>query len=115
MDRIRETFNDGVMYYGRNKDILSDKKKIIGKEFAKEGKLFFRELSIRDQDYRVADGIGKVVDMKIKTVYPPSFKKVAKHNLVGKIDGSIYEVFKVDHDSNYLYFYLTKVGECSGE
>lgn len=113
MDRIRETFVDGRMEYGRFKDKLSEKKKRIGKEFVKEGKLFFRELSIREQDYQFAKGLDTQLDLKIKTPYPSIFRGVKKRDLIGKINGEFFDVVKVDHDRFYLYFYLTKVGDPS--
>ncbi|EGO2798141.1 phage head closure protein [Enterococcus faecalis] len=110
MDRIRETFTDGVLYFGRFKDILSEKKKRIGKEFVEEGKLFFRYLSIREQDYISCSSFGKQVDVKLKTHYPYSLKKNMNQKLAFIIDDEQYEAIKIDKDTNYLYFYLAKVG-----
>lgn len=111
MDRIRETFNDGVLFYGRYMDLLSGKKKRIGKEFAEEGKLFFRELNCREQDYITAEAAGSVLDIKVKTPYPRHLKLLNKSNLIVKIHEQLYEVIKVDSDKYYLYFYLMKVGD----
>ncbi|MCD4907226.1 phage head closure protein [Enterococcus faecalis] len=111
MDRIRETFTDGVIYFGRFKDILSEKKKRIGKEFVEEGKLFFRYLSIREQDYILGGSLGKQLDIKLKTPYPVSLKKKMNQKLAFMIEEEQYEAIKIDKDKNFLYFYLGKVGD----
>ncbi len=51
------------------------------------------------------------LDLKVKTLYPPSFKKINKNKLKVEIDEVEYDVIKVDPDSTkkYLYFYLQRV------
>lgn len=110
MQQTVETFNDGILYYGVQKDQLSDKKKIIGKTFEIEGKLFFRKLSIREQDERIATANDRKIDLKVKTLYPASLVDEELTNYVAKIKGVIYEFTRVDHNGRYLFLYLTKAG-----
>lgn len=111
---IRETFNDGYLFYGRRKTLRTDGKK-TGTEFESEGKLAFKEMSIREEDYQVADMSTTTLSLKLKTLYPPFFKRIRKNKLKVLIDDVEYDVLKVDPDyrKNFLYFYLQEVGEYS--
>lgn len=116
MDRVRETFTDGVLVYGHYTTKLSAKKKVIGKEFVKEGKLFFRELYARESDFLTCSSMGAVLEVKLKTLFPPVFRKVNKTDLVVKIDETEYEVIKADDsDKHYIYFFLAKSGGITRE
>lgn len=110
MDRIRETFNDGILEYGHEEDILSDKKKRIGKDFVSSGKLFFKEMYARDADHQMCNSLGATLELKLKTLAPSSFRKKDLTNYVCIVNGQKYEVIKADYDKNYIYFYLTKTG-----
>ena len=109
---LHEVFNDGFLSYGHNTVIRNDTRKRIGEQFTAEGKLAFKLLSARDQDYEFAGIKGASLDLKVKTPFPPSFRNITKSNLKCLIDGNIYDVIKVDGDSDrrYLYFYLQNVG-----
>ncbi|MBS4171940.1 phage head closure protein [Bacillus sp. FJAT-49736] len=108
----RETFNDGVLRYGHKTTQRSETRKRIGEKFQEEGKLFYREMSYRESDYSLADALGSKLDLKVKTLFPPSFRKIDKNKLIVLIDDVEYESINVDHDSSkmYLFFYLQKVG-----
>ncbi|WBX80126.1 phage head closure protein [Virgibacillus salarius] len=112
---IHEVFNDGFLRYGRRKTKRDEARKRIGEEFVEEGKLAFRLLNAREEDYRFAGVMGASLDLKVKTRYPPSFKNVRKSNLKSVIDGIEYDVIDVDRDNDkrYLYFYLQEVGVTS--
>ena len=109
LERVYETFNDGVLKYGTYTTIRSESRKVIGKAFAEQGSLFYRELSVRDSDYLQFGAKGSTLDMKIKTPMPPALKKIDKDNLIIKIDNDDYNIIYTDRDKNYLYFYLHKV------
>lgn len=112
MQTFREVFNDGLLRYGHKATQRSETGKRIGDVFTPEGQLYYRELSYRESDYQLANAMGSSLDLKVKTPYPPSFRKVNKNKLIVSIDGVEYETIKVDHDQSklYLYFYLAKVG-----
>jgi len=116
MDRYREKFTDGFLTFGHKKTIRSDTKKVIGTEFFPEGKLAFKEMSARESDYSLADVQSAKLDKKVKTLYPPSFRKINKSKLKIMIENTEYDVINVDSDStkSYLFFYLQEVG-VSGE
>jgi len=111
-ERIRETFNDGILAYGFKKTQRSENGKRIGGVFTPEGKLAFQELSCRESDYQMAGARGTILSLKVKTLYPPSFRKINKSKLKVVVDGKEYDVIKVDSDpqKQYLYFYLQEVG-----
>jgi len=111
--QIRETLNDGVLFYGRNITQRSATGKNIGTEFKQEGKLHYQEMSHREQDYRLVDALTSTLDLKVKTYYPPNFKNIQKTDLIVRIGTTQYEVIRADPDKVrvYLFLYLQKVGE----
>ncbi|KHD85680.1 hypothetical protein NG54_07915 [Heyndrickxia ginsengihumi] len=115
LERVRETFNDGLLQYGTYKTKRSESRKVIGKEFVPQGSLFYRELSVRDSDYLQFGAMGSTLDLKLKTPMPPSLRKIDKENLFVQIDGDDYIIINTDRDSNYLYFYLHKVDKKEGD
>lgn len=108
----REVFNDGFLYYGHKKTTRSASKKTIGSVFTEEGRLAYKEVSVRESDYSLAETLGSKLDLKVKTPYPPSFREIDKDKLKVLIRGNEYDVIKVDPDNvtRFLYFYLQKVG-----
>lgn len=113
VEAYRETYNDGFLLYGQKETQRSLKGKRIGNGFQVEGKLAFKELSCRESDYQMAGILGASLDLKVKTPFPPSLQKTNKNKLKVAINGTEYDVIKVDHDSNKknLFFYLQAVGE----
>lgn len=109
---IHEVFNDGYLYYGYDTVLRDQYKKRIGDTFEEKGKLAYQELTARDKDYYLAGMTNATLDLKLKTMYPQSFRRIAKSKLKVFIDNEKYDVIKVDGDKNkrYLYFYLQKVG-----
>ncbi|WP_301357776.1 hypothetical protein [Enterococcus spodopteracolus] len=110
MERTRETFNDGVLFYGINKALYSDKRKKIGVEFELKGRLFYKLMYARDSDYQMCRSLGAVLEIKLKTLKPRNFNQLDMTKLIIMINDKRFEVIKTDHDANYLYFYLTKTG-----
>ena len=108
----REVFNDGYLQYGYKKTQRSDSAKRIGNVFTAEGKLAFREMSARESDYQLAGAMGAKLDLKVKTMYPPSFQSIKKSKLKVVIKGIEFDVIKVDSDNGnqFLYFMLQEVG-----
>ena len=102
----RETFN------GHKITQRTATKKRIGEVFTQEGILYFREMSYRESDYQLANTLGSRLDLKVKTPYPPSFRKIDKNKLIVRIDNVEYDTIRVDHDKSkhYLFFYLQRVG-----
>lgn len=111
MKPYRETFNDGFLTYGYKQTIRTDGKRVGGK-FIVEGELAFQEMSCRDSDYQMAEIRGASLDMKVKTLYPPSLLKVNKSKLKVMIDDVEFDVIKADPDKakRTIYFYLQEVG-----
>lgn len=110
--RLCETFNDGVLSFGRRVTQRSATGKKIGEAFVEEGRLFYREMSHREADYRLVDALDSSLDIKVKTLYPPTFRKIDRSKLVIRIGNDEYETIQVDSDAtkSYLYFYLQRVG-----
>jgi hypothetical protein len=110
--RYRETLNDGYLQYGHKQTKRSDTGKRIGESFIPEGKLAFKEMSCRDSDYQMAGILGASLDLKVKTLYPPSLRNVNKSKFKVVINAVEYDALKVDSDNEkiYLYFYLQEVG-----
>lgn len=108
----RETFNDGVLQYGHKITQRTSTGKRIGETFNAEGALYFNEMSYRERDYQLANSMDSRLDLKVKTPYPPSFRKIDKNKLIVRIDGQDYETIQVDHDKSkiFLFFYLQRVG-----
>lgn len=108
----RETFNDGILEYGHKQTKRSETGKRLGEKFTAEGKLAFKEVSCRDQDYQMAGIMSASLDMKVKTFYPTSFRNINKSKLQVVIEGKEFDVIKSDPDNSkrYLYFYLQEVG-----
>ncbi|MDF9457037.1 phage head closure protein [Bacillus cereus] len=104
----RETLNDGFLQYGYKKTERSEEGKRIGEKFHEEGKLAYKVMSLRDSDYKMVGVLTTGLDLKVKTLYPPLFRKINKNKLKVLMDGIEYDVIKADHDSNkqYLFFYL---------
>ncbi|MED4492827.1 phage head closure protein [Heyndrickxia coagulans] len=107
--RVRETFNDGVLTYGAYKTIRTESRKVTGKQFVEQGRLFYREMSVRESDYLQFGAMGSTLDLKVKTPMPPALRKIDKDKLIVRIDGDDFNIITVDRDANYLYFYLHKV------
>lgn len=109
---VHESFNDGYIYYGFDKVKRDKNRKRVGEEFESHGKLAFRIMSARDQDYHIAGLNNASLDLKVKTTYPPNFRLLTVSKLKCVIDNLKYDVIKVDgdNDKRYLYFYLQKVG-----
>lgn len=107
---LHEVFNDGFLEYGHDTVKRSPTGKRIGEQFTSEGKLAFKELSAREQDFILAGAMGASLDIKVKTYLPPSFRNVSKSDLKCVIENNKYDVIKADNDNRYLYFYLQKVG-----
>lgn len=112
MKKIRDTLNDGFLKYGTKKTTRSERGKNIGGQFTEVGNLAYQEMSCRDSDYELAKVMTKVLDLKVKTLYPPSLLKEDKSKFIILIDDIEYDVIKVDADreKRYLYFYLQRVG-----
>lgn len=108
-----ETYNDGVLYFGKVKSKLGKANKKIGEEFSEEGTLFFEELEAREQDYHLFQSMGKELSLKLKTQCSAELRKTVGPDSVVKIDSMKYEVSKtsMDKQKTTLYWYLTRVGE----
>lgn len=113
MRRHNDALNDGYVQYGIKETRRSGKGKRIGGQFVSQGRLAYQEMSARDEDYQLAQIMSKSLDLKIKTLYPPSLRDAKKSKLTIVIGATEYEVLKCDPDRNrnYLYFYLQEVGE----
>jgi hypothetical protein len=113
---LHEVFNDGFLTYGRDATKRIEGKR-VGGQFTPEGTLAYKELSAREEDYRMADFMNASLDLKVKTMYPPPFRNISKTELKCVINNAKYDVIDVDRDADkrYLYFYLQKVGVVKNE
>ncbi|MEC1778404.1 phage head closure protein [Schinkia azotoformans] len=113
MQPHKEAFNDGFLQYGYTKSQRSESGKKTGDIFTTEGKLAFREMSARESDYQLAGAMGAKLDLKVKTLYPPSFRNIKKSKLKVRINGIEFDVIKVDSDNanQFLFFMLQEVGD----
>ncbi|KMM38600.1 hypothetical protein [Guptibacillus hwajinpoensis] len=123
---VHETFNDGFLYYGFQSVQRSSEGKRIGETYQQKGKLAFRLMSARDQDFQLAGTMSSRLDLKVKTKLPPSaqesstipssffesYKNLRKSNIKIRIGTMEYDVITVDFDTSrrYLFFYLQEVG-----
>jgi len=110
IERIRETFNDGVLAYGKLETQLNENGRSIGKAFNPVGTLPFRFLNARDSDYLAFGAMGLKLDLKVKTPTPPMLHNKSMTPYTVKINDQQYDVIKGDRDNIYLYFYLQRVG-----
>lgn len=112
MKQYRETFNDGYLHYGYTETVRSERGKRIGSSFSTKGKLAFKEMSCRNEDYELASTMNANLDRKVKTMFPPSFRNLSKNLLKVVIEEVEYDVIDVDNDpgKRYLFFRLQKVG-----
>ncbi|MEB9549533.1 phage head-tail adapter protein [Bacillus cereus] len=109
----RKTYNDGIVSVQKLKTIRNANKKVIGQELAEVMRLRFSEMSARDTDIELCKGLGKKLDMKIETLYPPKFKEHDMEALTVVLRGAKYSVIKTDRFRTSLYLYLQKVGGSS--
>lgn len=110
--KIRDVLNDGFIQYGTKETERSSKGKRIGEKFVPMGRLAYQEMSCRDEDYEMAKVLSAVLSLKIRTLCPPRLRKYNKNKLKVIVEGTEYDVIKVDSDREkmYLYFYLQEVG-----
>lgn len=113
----KEVFNDGYLTYGTNETKRSANRSVIGTEFVAAGTLAFKEMSARESDYTLANAMDSKLDLKVKTLYPPSFQTIDKDKLVVRLRETEFDVIKVDPDNTngFLYFYLQRVGGHNSE
>jgi hypothetical protein len=118
MKQYRETFNDGFLQYGYKVTERSPTGKRIGDSFVPDGKLAYKLMSAREQDHQLAGTMNSRLDLKVKTLLPPSMESMKrKSNLKALIDQTEYDVITIDRDKTrrYLFFYLQEVGGFDGE
>jgi hypothetical protein len=110
---LHDVFNDGFLQYGYRTINRDSKGKRIGESFNPSGKLAFQLMDAREEDYEMAGAKNASLDVKVKTPFPPDFRRIKKTNLKCVIDSKEYDVIKVDWDRSkrYLFFYLQEVGE----
>ncbi|KYG90014.1 phage head-tail adapter protein [[Bacillus] sp. KCTC 13219] len=110
--KIRDVLNDGFIEYGTKETERSSRGKRIGEKFVPIGKLAYEEMSCREEDYHFAQSMSTILALKIRTLYPPKLRGKSKNKLKIILDGTEYDVIKVDSDKakSYLYFLLQEVG-----
>lgn len=113
--RIREIFNDGNLTIKTQVTKRNELRKKVGTGYEKvAGPLRFRNLSIRESDLSAMDAIGSKLSKKVKTPYHPIAKSYEKDKYFVVIDGVRFNTVYVDSDRYYLYFYLERVGDFTG-
>lgn len=97
-------YKDGVLEYGEITTIYDNAKKKIGESFAVVEKLMFENMSRREQDYLLANTLGKTLDLKVKV----PFRKLETDKKI-RINNLIYDIYKIDEDDFNTYVYLQAV------
>ena len=98
-----ESYNDGILHYGFYKEVFNSENILIKKEFAFSGKLFFKTLSIREEDRYSFDTENSKLSLKLKV----RKNNIIKINHIVKVNNELYTIKNIDSDSNNLYIYLT--------
>ncbi|MGR5966934.1 phage head-tail adapter protein [Bacillus cereus] len=109
----RKTYNDGILIVQEMKTIRNANKKVIGRELVDIMQLRFSEISFRETDITLCKGLGKKLDIKVETPYPPKFTSRDTDALTIVLRGRSYSVIKTDRSCNSLFWYLQRVGEYS--
>ncbi|WP_413538971.1 head-tail adaptor protein [Enterococcus malodoratus] len=113
--RVRETFNDGNLMIKTQVTKRNELKKKIGTSYENvAGPLRFKNLSIRESDLATMNAMDSRLSKKVKTPYHPIARKFNKDKYFIAIDDIRFNSVYVDSDNYYLYFYLEKVGDFSG-
>lgn len=110
--KYRDVLNHGYLQYGKKETQLSERGKRVGEKFVPIGRLAYQEMSCRDEDYAFAQSSSSVLSMKVRTLCPPNLRNVTKNTLKIIVNGTEYDVIKVDSDRSkaYLFFMLQEVG-----
>ncbi|MGV3152668.1 hypothetical protein [Sarcina ventriculi] len=104
MSKVKfENFNDGILFVGSYNELYDDLNNIIGKEFIRHGKLFYKLYSITEKDKYLNEDLQ--IDMKIKI----KNNNVINTNQVINLDNKLYSISKIDKspDRLSLFLYLT--------
>ncbi|MED1382070.1 phage head-tail adapter protein [Bacillus mycoides] len=109
--QYRKTYNDGYLIVQEMKTIRNTNKKAIGREPVEIMRLRFAELSFRETDVEVCNGLGKKLDIKVETPYPPHFKSRDVDALTIALRDQTYSIIKTDRSKQNLYMYLQRVGD----
>lgn len=97
-------YKDGILKYGEVETIYDNARKKIGEDFKVLEKLMFEKMSIREQDYVLANSLGKTLDLKVKV----PLRKLGTDKKI-KIDNVIYDIYRIDEDDFNTYLYLQAV------
>lgn len=104
MSKVKfENFNDGILFVGGYNELYDDLNNVIGKEFIRYGKLFYKLYSITEKDKYLNEDLQ--IDMKIKI----KNNNVINTNQVISLDNKLYSISKIDKSSDRLslFLYLT--------
>ncbi|MBC1247345.1 phage head closure protein [Listeria booriae] len=103
------SYNDGVLHYGRVTTIRTvSGRRQSEKKFVPVEKLFYEEMSIRQEDRFLCGTMENVLDIKVKT----PFRQGAKTYQKVQINEQVYDVITIDADRHVrLFWYLQKVGD----
>lgn len=99
-------YRDGVLEYGEVTAIYDSARKKIGESFNILEKLMFEKMSVREQDYVLANSLGKTLDLKVKV----PLRNLGTDKKI-KIDNKIYDIYRIDNDDFNTYLYLQVVSK----
>lgn len=109
MKKIKfDNFNDGIVEFGEYKESYDIEGNALDeKEFIANGKLFYSNEYIREQDRLKFDNTGLKVSIKLKVPY----MKLIKTSNVIKLNNEFYSIVKLDISNNNrsIYLYLTEL------
>lgn len=116
MERIRETFNDGILVINEQQTIRNSQRVKTGTTLVPQARLHYRRMVLRDADVQmIGQGIASKVTRKLKTILHPLLRdEDFKNTYFVTINGDSFNTLYVDWDKNYSYLYLEKVGGQDG-
>ncbi|MCI2360408.1 head-tail adaptor protein, partial [Clostridioides difficile] len=109
MKKIKfDNFNDGIIEFGEYKESYDIEGNALDeKKFIVNGKLFYSNEYIREQDRLKFDNTGLKVSIKLKVPY----MKLIKTSDVIKLNNEFYSIVKLDisNDKTSIYLYLSEL------
>lgn len=101
MSKVKfENFNDGILFVGSYNELYDNLNNVIGKEFIRCGKLFYKLYSITEKDRYLNEDLK--IDMKVKV----KNNKIINSNNIISLDNKLYSISKIDKSSDRLNLFL---------
>lgn len=111
-----KTYNDGVLFAVKCKKSVSDfsarLNTVMSEDIEVVQKMFFKEMSLREQDSAFAESQEKTLSKKVKTRHVSTFS--SKNDVM--VGNTLYNIVKMDIDrpNKEMYLYLSEVRKIEG-